>query len=393
MRSDFRYAWRAIWKSPTTSIGAILALALGIGATTTIFGLLNAVLLRPLPYPESERLVEIWGTVQREQVERRGTSFPDYFDWRDQARSFDGMAAWMAGGFVVYGEGEPARVSGEIVDGPYFDLLGAHPIEGRLFQADDHRLEATPVAVIGERLWEQRYNRSRDAIGRTLQLDSRVFTIVGVVPASFSGRSDQAVVWTPLMTTLRPDRAQGRGNRGFAPIARLAPGVSLAAAQAEMTTVSAQLEKQYPETNEKRSAQVAPLAGEIFQAVRPAVSLLFGAVALVLLIACANVASLLLARSEARRREMSLRRALGADDRQLVRLLLAESTILVIIGGAIGLVLAQWSGAALVALSPVTLPSFAVPATDWRTVLFVTIVGTLTTIAIGLTPLGTLGGE
>ena len=393
MGSDLRYAWRAIWKSPTTTIGAVLALALGIGATTTIFGLLNAVLLRPLPYPDADRLVEIFGTVQRQQVERRGTSFPDYFDWRDRSTSYDGMAAWLSNGFIAYGAGEPQLVNAEVVDGPYFELLGVSAIAGRVFQAADHQPGAASVAVIGERFWEERFGRSTEAIGRSLQLNSRVFTIVGVVPGRFRGRSDQAVVWTSVRGTFPPDALTQRGNRGFPALARVRSGVSLEQAQAEMTTINAQLEKEYPATNEMRSALVSPLANEVFQNVRPAVSLLFGAVALVLLIACANVASLLLARGEARRREMSLRRALGAEDRQLVRLLLIESALLVMLGGTLGWLIAQFTGTALLSLSPVQLPSFALPETDWRTIVFVGVIAVLTTVGIGLTPLGSVGGS
>ena len=391
--SDLKYAWRSIWKSPATTIGAMLALALGLGATTMIFGLFNAVLLRPLPYPHAERLVEIFGTVQREQTERRGTSFPDFFDWRDRSKSYDGMAAWISSGFIIYGAGQPELVRAEIIDGPYFELLGVQAVAGRIFLDSDHRPGASPVAVIGERLWEERFNRSAEAIGRTLQLDSRVFTIVGVAPASFRGRSDQAVVWTPVRTSFAPAALNQRGSRSFPALARLREAVSLESAQAEMHSINAQLERAYFSTNEKRSAEVSPLANEVFQNVRPAVSLLLGAVALVLLIACANVASLLLARGESRRREMALRRAIGAEDGQLVRLLLLESAMLVVLGAGLGLLLAQWTSAALLALSPVQLPSFAAPAVDWRTVAFVAAIGVLTTVGIGLTPLSSLGKE
>ena len=393
MNSDLKYAWRSIWKSPATTIGAMLALALGLGATTVIFGLFNAVLLRPLPYPHADRLVEIFGTVQREQTERRGTSFPDFFDWRDQSKSYDGMAAWMGSGFILYGAGQPELVRAEVVDGPYFELLGVQAVSGRLFVDSDHRPGASPVAVIGERLWEERFNRAAEAIGRTLQLDSRVFTIVGVAPSRFRGRSDQAVVWTPVRTSFSPDSLNQRGNRGFPALARLKEGVNLESAQAEMFAINAQLERAYFSTNEKRSAEVSPLANEVFRNVRPAVTLLLGAVGLVLLIACANVASLLLARSETRRREMSLRRAIGAEDGQLVRLLLIESALLVALGGGLGLLLAQWMSGALLTLSPVQLPSFAAPGVDWRTVAFVSAIGVLTTVGIGLTPLSTLGQE
>jgi putative ABC transport system permease protein len=392
--SDLRYAWRSIWKSPATTIGALVALALGIGATTTIFGLLNAVLLRPLPYPGADRLVELWGNVERNsRVERRGASFPDYFDWRDQARSFDAMAAVIGNGFILYGAGEPELVNAEVVDGPYFELLGVRPIAGRLLEDGDHRAGAEAVAVVGERLWEERFHRSPDALGRSIQLDSRVFTIVGVAPKTFAGRTDQAIVWTPARTSFPPNLLAQRGNRSFPALARLKKGVALEAAQAEMIAIAKQLERAYFDTNEKRSVEISPLAAAVFQNIRPAVSLLFGAVGLVLLIACANVASLLLARSEARRREMSLRRAIGAEDRQLVRLLLFESAVLVMLGGGFGWVVAQWTGDALLAMSPVQLPSFAQPAADWRTLTFASMLAAVTTVAIGLTPLSTLGGS
>ena len=303
------------------------------------------------------------------------------------------MAAWMGAGFIIYGAGEPELVRAEIVDGPYFDLLGVQAVTGRLLGDADHRPGASPVAVISERLWEERFNRSAEAIGRTLQLDSRAFTIVGVAPSRFRGRSDQAVVWTPARSTFPPNALNQRGNRSFPALARLKEGVSLESAQAEMLAINAQLERAYFSTNEKRSAVVSPLANEVFQNVRPAVSLLFGAVGLVLLIACANVASLLLARGESRRREMSLRRAIGAEDGQLVRLLIIESALLVVLGGGLGLLLAQPMSGALITLSPVQLPSFAAPAIDWRTVAFVSVIGIVTTVGIGLTPLSTLGQE
>src|SRR5688572_23929050 len=178
MISDLRFAWRALWKSPTTTLGAMLALALGIGATTTMFGLLNAVALRPLPYPESDRLVELWGNVERQVVERRGTSIPDYLDWRAKTTSFDLMSAWSQNSFIRYGSGEPGRISGEVVAGDYFDVLGAGPLLGRTLTAADDDGNAPLVAVIGERLWERAFGRNADVIGRSMQLGTQVFTIV-----------------------------------------------------------------------------------------------------------------------------------------------------------------------------------------------------------------------
>src|SRR5688500_16326995 len=212
MIGDLRFAWRALWKSPTTSLGGLLALALGIGATTTMFGLLNAVALRPLPYPEAERLVELWGNVERQVVERRGTSIPDYLDWRDKSRSFDLMSAWSQANFIRYGSGEPERLTGELVAGDYFPVLGVQPILGRALTRADDEGNAPLVAVIGERLWERAFRRSPDAIGRSMQLNSQVFTIVGVAPARFTGRSDVSEVWVSMITTTPPNGRAQRGN-------------------------------------------------------------------------------------------------------------------------------------------------------------------------------------
>jgi predicted permease len=387
MTSDLRYAWRALWKNPTTTIGAVLALALGIGSTTTMFGLLNAVALRPLPYPESHRIVELWGNVERQSVERRGTSIADYLDWKDKSRSFDLMSAWFQNNFIRYGSGAPDRLSGELVAGEYFKILGIEPLMGRVLTPEDDGGNAPLVAVIGERLWERAYGRRADAIGGSLQLGSQIFTVVGVVPASFRGRSDAGEVWASMIASATPDARSSRGDRGFPALARLAPGVTMAAAQADVSNVARQLAQAYPDTNDKRGVEVAGLANEVFGQIRPAIGLLFGAVSFVLVIACASVASLLLARTESRRREFSLRRAIGADEVRLVRLMLAESAWVVLIGGTAGILLALWAGDALLALSPVQLPSFAAPALDWRTLGFVLALGVLITVVIGLSPL------
>ena len=391
MTSDLRFAWRALWKSPTTTLGAVLALALGIGATTTMFGLLNAVALRPLPYPESDRLVELWGNVERQTVERRGTSIPDYLDWRAKSRSFDLMSAWSQNNFIRYGSGAPDRLSGELVAGDYFAALGVEPLLGRTLTAADDADGAALSAVIGERLWERASGRSADAIGKAIQLDSQIYTIVGVAPARFTGRSDASEVWVSLIASAPPAGRVARGNRGFPALARLAPGVTLEAAQADVSNVAQQLAQAYPATNEKRGVEVSLLSNEVFGQIRPAISLLFGAVAFVLVIACASVASLLLARTESRRREFSLRRAIGADEFRLVRLMLAESAWVVVLGGTAGSILALWAGDALLALSPVQLPSFAAPGVDWRTLAFVLGLGVLITVVIGLSPLRTMG--
>ena len=391
--NDLRYAWRALWKSPTTTLGAMLALALGIGATTTMFGLLSAVALRPLPYPESDRLVELWGNVERQVIERRGTSIPDYLDWKAKSRSFDLFSAWSDGGFIMYGNGAPERIGGESVAGEYFSVLGVEPILGRGLTSADDAANAPLAAVIGEQLWSRAYGRAPDAIGKSIRLGNQVFTIVGIAPAAFKGRSDTSEVWVSMIASASPQGREARGNRGFPALARLAPGVTIEKARADVTTVAQQLAQAYPETNEKRGVEVSPLSNEVFGQIRPAISLLFGAVAFVLVIACASVASLLLARTESRRREFSLRRAIGADERRLVRLMLSESAWVVVLGGTAGCLLAMWAGDALLALSPVQLPSFAAPGIDWRTLAFVVGLGAVITVVIGLSPLRTLGTQ
>lgn len=390
MIADLRFAWRALWKNPTTTLGAMLALALGIGATTTMFGLLNAVSLRPLPYPNAERIVELWGNVQRQNaVERRGTSIPDYLDWSSKTRSFDLMSAWTAAAFIRYGSGAPEQVNAEMVAGDYFAILGAEPLAGRLLTESDDPQGSALVAVIGERLWERAFGRRPDVIGQSIRLDNQVFNVVGVVPAAFKGRSDNSEVWVSMIA--HPSAAKpNRGGRGFAALARLAPAVSAVSAQAEVTAVAAQLAQAYPDTNEKRGVEVSLLSREVFGQIRPAISLLFGAVSFVLVIACASVASLLLARTESRRREFSLRRAIGADESRLVRLMLSESAWVVLLGATVGILLSLWAGDALLALSPVQLPSFAAPEVDWRTLLFVVLLGVLITVTIGLSPLRNL---
>src|SRR5688572_13088216 len=391
MMSDLRYAWRALWKSPTTTLGAMLALALGIGATTTMFALLNAVALRPLPYPESERLVELWGNVERQVVERRGTSIPDYLDWKAKTKSFDLFSAWSGNGFIVYGSGAPERITGEVVAGEYFAVLGVEPLLGRALTSADDAPGAPLVAVIGEALWSRAFGRAPNVIGSSIQLNNQVFEIVGVAPAKFKGRSDASEAWVSMIATLPPQAQAARGNRGFPALARLAPGVTLAAAQADAANVTRQLEQAYPATNEKRGIEISPLANEVFGAIRPAISLLFGAVAFVLVIACASVASLLLARTESRRREFSLRRAIGADERRLIRLMLSESAWIVALGGSAGVLLSMWAGDALLALSPVQLPSFAAPGIEWRMLAFVGGLSVLITVVIGLSPLRSMG--
>ena len=249
----------------------MLALALGIGATATMFGLLDAVALRPLPYPESDRLVELWGNVERQVVERRGTSIPDYLDWKAKSKSFDLFSAWSGSGFIMYGNDAPERIAGETVAGEYFAALGVEPILGRGLTSADDAANAPLAAVIGEQLWNRAYGRAPDAIGRSIRLGNQVFIIVGIAPAAFKGRSDTSEVWVSMIASTTPQGREARGSRGFPALARLATGISVERARADVTNVALQLAQAYPDTNEKRGVEVSPLANEVFGQIRPAI--------------------------------------------------------------------------------------------------------------------------
>ncbi|HEY2907435.1 MAG TPA: ABC transporter permease [Vicinamibacterales bacterium] len=387
---DTRYALRTLRKSPGFTLVAIAVLAIGIGANTAIFSLVDAVRARAMPYPEPGQLVELWGNVMRTKVERRGASYPDFLDWRAQTKSFDDMAAFDSETITLAGDEEPERIGVEFVSAPYFSLLGVAPARGRSFRTDeDDVAQPVPVVVISDGLWKRRFGGALDIVGRVVALRGQPFptyTVIGVMPAGFKGLSDAAELWIPFaLYAPRQDMAE-RGSRGFAALARMKPGVSRAAAQADLDTVSHHLEAAYPDTNAKRGVEISPLDVELFGELRPALLTLMAAVAFVLLIACANVANLLLARSEARRREIAVRTALGAAWTRLLRQLVTESCILTLIGAAGGLLLARATIRLLLVASPVTFPSFVAPSIDARVAIFTIAVSIACGILVGLAP-------
>src|SRR5437867_1918069 len=304
VRQDVRFAFRTLRKSPGFTIVAVLALAIGIGGNTAIFSLVDAIRARALPYKDPSRLVELWGNVMRARVERRGASYPDFLDWRDRSKSFEEIAAFDSQWLTLIGSEDPERILTEFVSAPYFSLLGVTPARGRVFQSDED-LVAKPaqVVVLSDGLWKRRFGGDPQIVGRTLTLccAARQYTVLGIMPPGFKGLSDTAELWVPFAMYAPPAVMAERGTRGFAALARLKPGVSIAAAQSELDGISRQLEQAYPATNEKRAVEISPLDVELFGALRPALLTLMAAVAFVLLIACANVANLLIARSEARR--------------------------------------------------------------------------------------------
>ena len=384
---DLRYAVRTLGRSPAFTLVAALTLALGIGANTAIFSVVNAVILRPLPYPDPQRLVMLWGNVKRVKVERRGTSFADYFDWRDQSRSFESMSMVDTEPVTLTGTGEPERVTGEIVAQPYFSMLGISAAEGRVFRPEEDQVpQRNPVVVLSDGLWTRRFGGDPGLIGRAIELDGKAFTVVGVMPRWFRGVNDQADLWIPLMMTGTAQDFHNRGSRGPGVLARLKQGVSLPQAQSEMDALCKQLERAHPETNEARGVELSPLETEILGDFHQPLIVLLVAVGFVLMIACTNVANLLLARSESRQREIAVRIALGAGRARVLHQLTTESFLLVFLGAAAGLALAHFGVQALMAASPITFPGYIDPGLDWRVALFTVLISCAAGLALGLAP-------
>jgi putative ABC transport system permease protein len=384
---DARFAMRTLRKAPGFSIVTVAVLAIGIGGNTAIFSLMDAMRGRSLPYDDPDRLVQLWGTVERTTVERRGNSFMDFIDWRARSTSFVDMAAFDGQRVTLADSGQTERIPVEYVSAPYFSLLGIEPAIGRTFSEQEDRVPATAfVAVVSDGFWRRRLGATPSALGQSLTLNQRPYTIIGVMPRGFSGLTDSAELWLPFALDSPAPVMYERGNRWFVAIARLKSEISRAAAQAELDGISHQLEAAYPDTNEKRAVEVSPLETEIFGTFRPALLALMAAVAFVLLIACANVANLLLARSEVRAREIAVRTALGAGRGRLLRQVITESCVLTAIGAIAGLALARLAITALVPRSPITFPSFVSLDLDARAAAFTIAVSIACGVLVGLAP-------
>jgi putative ABC transport system permease protein len=384
---DIRYGVRMLRKSPSFSIVATIALALGIGANTAIFSVVNAVLLRPLPFPNSEQLMAVWESDQTRGVLRGSYSYPNFFDLRDQNHSFDQVASYHQSDFIMTGRGEPARLQGEVVTANLFQLLGVAPTLGRTFLPNEDKPGDTGrVVILSQKLFQRHFNSDARVLNQSVILDGKNYTIVGVMPSSFEFpiQNEPVELWTTIagdagMTTQR-------GAHFLGVIGRLKSGVSQEQAQAEVTTIAARLEQQYADTNAHHSITLEPALLALVGDIRPALLILLGAVACVLLIACANVANLLLARAMTRHKEMAIRSALGASRMRVVRQLLTESIILSLVGGAIGLLLAVWWSDLLVALGKENIPRALHVGVDWRVLGFTLGVSVLTGIVFGLVP-------
>ena len=380
---DIRFGVRTLLKNRGFTVVAVLALALGIGANTAIFSVVNAVLLRPLPFEQSDRLVMVWEKRMQLGRLRNPVSPPDFYDWRAQNQVFEDMAAFSGQGFNLGGGAEPERIQGAGVSPSLFSILRIQPRIGRVFEADEDKPDRTPVVIIGGALWQRNFASDPEIIGKTIKLNEKDHTVVGVMPADFVFPNRRSEIWVPLI--LSPADAANRGGHNLTVIARLKDGVNLEQARTDMESIAAQLEQQY-QVNTGHGSNVFLLYEEVVASARPALFVLLGAVAFVLLIACANVANLLFARSAARQKEIAIRTALGAGRMRIVRQLLTESVLLSITGGIIGVLLAVWGLNALLAIGEGSIPRVKEIGLDGWVLGFSLLVSIVTGLIFGLVP-------
>ncbi|MGI8732777.1 MAG: ABC transporter permease [Pyrinomonadaceae bacterium] len=385
LRQDLRYGVRMLTKNSGFTVVAVLALTLGIGANTAIFSVVNSVLLRPLPYSEPGRLVQLWEVDARKKTSEMPASYPNFADWRDQRNTFEEVAAYSDWTFNLTGTGEPERIRSAIISPAFFSTLGIKPIRGRIFLSGEDERGKDLVAVISESLWRRRFDSDPNIVGRSLNLDDKSFTVIGVIARGVQAPllSDEIELWAPLSHGFG---FTDRDSHYLNVVARLKPDATLQQAQADMNTIAGRLEQQYAESNKGRSVRVVSLNEQIVGDFRTSLFVMLGAVVFVLLIGSANVANMSLARATARQKEMAIRTALGAGRWRIVRQLLTESVLLSLLSGTLGLLVAIWGIDLLVALSPADLPRVREVTIDLRVLAFTLAVSLLTGILFGLLP-------
>src|SRR3954447_22332848 len=384
MLNDFRYALRQLINSLSFTIVAIITLALGIGACTAIFSVVNTVLLRPLDYPDPSRLVVIRET-QLPQFPEFSVSPPNYLDWEKQTKSYEHLTAYSGAGLNLTGEGEPQRLVGVKASAHYFDVYGVKPVLGRFFLPEEDVVGKNHVVVLSHGFWQRVFGGAKDITGRSVQLNGEPYQILGVAPSGF-GVASKVDAWIPMAFKPNETANDARGGHYISVYGRLKSGVTFEQGKAEMEVIAAQLAVQYPDAQKGWGIFMMPVQDYQVRDVRPVLYTLLGAVGCVLLIACANLANLLLARATARHREISIRAALGAGRARLVRQLLTESVVLAICGGAAGVILAKWGLDALLVLAPANLPRSGEIHLDAGILLFALGLSIVTGLLFGIAP-------
>jgi len=379
---DLRYGIRSLLKQPVFTLVAVSTLALAIGGNSAMFTVVNAVLLRPLQYPEASRIVVLEGINPPRGITQSNMSIPDFADWQNQNQVFEQMAGFVAGGVLLNNGDETERVHGTAVTADFFTLFRTPSLRGRTLQPDDAQAGRDPIAVLSFGLWQRRFGASPGVVGSKVTISGKPTTIVGVMPQGFD-YPVQSEVWVPF--PLDPAK-EARDNRFMNVIGRLKPGASVAQAKAQFDTINQSLAQSYHETNSGWTVKVSSLQDRLVSDVRLSLLVLLAAVAFVLLIACANIANLLLARATARQKEMAVRTALGASRLRIIRQLLTESLLLSFFGGGFGLLLSFWLTRLLIALSPANTPRFDEIRPDTRVIIFTIALTLLTGLIFGLAP-------
>jgi len=383
---DFQYAVRQVRKSPGFAAIAVITLALGIGANTSIFSVVNAVLLRSLPFSDAGRLVRVWHTPPQSSfpgISVFSISPANFLDWQSQNHVFSSMAIYGFGGFTLTGGDKAEQVTASRVSAAFFSTLGARPMLGRVFSAQEDEPGHSNVVILSHRFWQDHFGSNRDIVGRDITLDGTKYLVAGVMPPSFRF-PDFAQVWTPMAWTDQEKTV--RGNHNYLAVARLKPGVDLKQAQAEMNTISSRLEQQYPADDKGWGALLRPLQADLVSDVRPALLVLLGAVGFILLIACVNVTNLSLARIFSRHKEIAIRTAMGASSARIIRQIVVESVLLALAGGALGLAYAHFGVRLIMAFLADKLPASMEANLDLKVLAFTAAVSVLTGVVAGILP-------
>jgi putative ABC transport system permease protein len=387
MLNDIRYAIRTLRNRPTFTAIAIVCLALGIGASAAIFTVVDSVLLKPLPFPQSGELLSVNSHPSGESGGSGAASGPDFVDWRSQATALE-PAAYRTTTFNVRRADAAVRLQGATVSANLFRVLRVAPMLGRTFTPEEELTGRGDVAILSHELWQREFNGDPNIIGKTIRLDAATYAVVGVMPKGFAFpiATERAQLWTPLTLSGDGPAVPSRGAHSFRVIARLAPGATAERAQNELAAISRRLAEQYPATNAEWTASVLPLRDALVGGSRHALLVLAGAVCFLLLIACGNVANLMLARATMQTRDVAVRTALGASRTRIIRQLITEGVVLALVAGVAGVLLAWWGVGLLIAKAPAALPRMADIALDWRALLFTLVVSVLTGLLFAIAP-------